>query len=108
AGSGFVEVLRENGWQLFGWGALMTLVPLLLGFAAAYWLFKLDICTALGAMCGSMTSTPSLGTLLNMLNDNKRSVDAATVAYAGTYPVALIVIVIFMRLLSLLYLGHGG
>ncbi|MBR4428185.1 MAG: permease [Clostridia bacterium] len=108
AGSGFVEVLRENGWQLFGWGALMTLVPLLLGFAAAYWLFKLDICTALGAMCGSMTSTPSLGTLLNMLSGNKQSVDAATVAYAGTYPVALIVIVIFMRLLSLIYLGQGG
>ena len=102
AGSGFVQVLLENGWQLFAWGALMTVVPLVLGFAAAYWLFKLDICTALGAMCGSMTSTPSLGTLLNMLSGDKRQVDAATVAYAGTYPVALIVIVVFMRLLSLL------
>ena len=102
AGSGFVQVLLENGWQLFAWGALMTVVPLALGFAAAYWLFKLDICTSLGAICGSMTSTPSLGTLLNMLSGDKRSVDAATVAYAGTYPVALIVIVVFMRLLSLL------
>ena len=106
AGAGFVEVLLANGWQLFAWGALMTLVPLFLGFAAAYWLFRLDICTALGAMCGSMTSTPSLGTLLNMLSEDKKAVDAATVAYAGTYPVALIVIVIFMRLLSLLYGGQ--
>ena len=102
AGSGFVEVLLANGWQLFLWGALLTLTPLALGFAAAYWLFHLDICTALGAMCGSMTSTPSLGTLLNMLSSDKRSVDAATAAYAGTYPVALIVIVIFMRLIAVL------
>ena len=104
AGAGFVEVLQANGWQLFAWGALMTIVPLLIGFAAAYWLFKLDICTTLGAMCGSMTSTPSLGTLLNMLSQDKKAVDSATVAYAGTYPVALIVIVVFMRILSLLYL----
>ena len=32
AGAGFVEILKEQGLLLFVYGALMTLIPMLLGY----------------------------------------------------------------------------
>lgn len=103
AGSGFVAVVRANGFQLFAWGALLTMAPMLLGFGFAYYLLKLDLRSALGTVCGGMTSTPSLGALLNSLEQDETGKMAVSVAYASAYPIALVVIVLSVRIIPLLF-----
>ena len=95
AGAGFVSVLMEQGAILFVYGLIMALVPMLAGYFAAVKLFRLRTLNALGAICGGMTSTPALGTLIST-----SGTDNVTTAYAATYPVALAVIVIMVQLLG--------
>lgn len=88
-GAGFVETLAAEGPVLFVWGALLTLAPLLVGYVFARYVLKLSLFNNLGAICGGMTSTPALGTLIAVTKTD----DVAT-AYASTYPIALVAIVL--------------
>lgn len=94
-GAGFVAVLKEYGALLFLWGALMTLVPLLIGFFVAKYVLKLSLFNNLGSICGGMTSTPALGALIN----TAKTPNVAT-AYAATYPIALILVVLLSQFLT--------
>ncbi len=89
AGAGFVEIIKEHGGMLFVYGALMTLIPMMLGYVFAAKVLKLRIFNTLGSICGGMTSTPALGTLIRVTKTD----DVAS-AYAATYPVALVVVVL--------------
>lgn len=89
AGTGFVQTLTEQGLSLFLYGALMAAVPILAGYLIASKVFRLDIFNLLGAICGGMTSTPALGTLIEVAGTD----DVAS-AYAATYPVALAAVVL--------------
>lgn len=89
AGKGFVMVLKEYGVALFILGAIMTIIPMIIGYFVAKKVFKLDIINALGSITGGMTSTPALGSLISATQS-----DAPTTAYAATYPVALIFVVL--------------
>ena len=95
AGAGFVEVLKDQGIRLFFYGAVMALLPMLTGFFAARRVFSLELLNALGAICGGMTSTPALGTLIHSTGS-----DDVTSSYAATYPAALAVIVISVQLIG--------
>jgi len=97
AGQGFVEVLREYGWGLFLNGAMITLVPMLVGFLVAFRLFKLELFNCLGSITGGMTSTPALGTLIDVAKT-----DNVAIAYAATYPIALIAVVIMTQVVLLI------
>lgn len=94
-GTGFVETLKAYGPLLFLWGALMTLIPLLVGFVIAHKLLKLSLLDALGAITGGMTSTPALGALINSAG----TADVAA-AYASTYPIALVLVVLLAQFLT--------
>ncbi len=94
-GAGFVAVLQEYGALLFLWGALMTLVPLLVGFFVAKYVLKLSLFNNLGSICGGMTSTPALGALIN----TAKTPNVAS-AYAATYPIALILVVLLSQFLT--------
>lgn len=89
AGAGFVEILMEQGISLFFYGAIMALAPMLVGYLVASKGLKLGIFNLLGAICGGMTSTPALGTLIEVAGTD----DVAS-AYAATYPVALAAVVL--------------
>ncbi len=89
AGAGFVEILMEQGISLFFYGAVMALAPMLVGYLVASKGLKLGIFNLLGAICGGMTSTPALGTLIEVAGTD----DVAS-AYAATYPVALAAVVL--------------
>ena len=89
AGAGFVEILREEGLVLFIYGALITLVPMFVGYFFAAKVLKLSLFNSLGSICGGMTSTPALGTLIRVTETD----DVAS-AYAATYPVALVFVVL--------------
>lgn len=89
AGKGFLEILAQRGPVLFLWGALMTLLPMVVGYIVAVKVFKIDVLRALGSICGGMTSTPALGTLMQVTRT-----EAVATAYAVTYPLALVFVVL--------------
>lgn len=95
-GAGFVETLAEEGVMLFVWGAIMTTAPMLVGYLFARYVLKLSIFNNLGAICGGMTSTPALGTLVAVTKTD----DVAT-AYASTYPSALVAVVLACQFIVL-------
>lgn len=98
AGKGFLAVLAEQGVALFLWGALMTLVPMVIGYVLAVYVFKIDVLSALGSICGGMTSTPALGTLMAVTKT-----EAVATAYAATYPLALIFVVLCCQFIPLIF-----
>ena len=97
AGAGFVDILKEQGVVLFIYGALMTLVPMILGYLFAAKVLKLSIFNNLGSICGGMTSTPALGTLIRVTKTD----DVAS-AYAATYPIALVMVVLMSQFIAIL------
>jgi putative transport protein len=96
AGKGFVEILAQYGVALFFLGALMTLLPMVIGYVLATRIFSMDILNSLGSICGGMTSTPALGTLLAVTKT-----EAVAASYAATYPVALIFVVLSAQFISI-------
>ena len=96
-GAGFVETLKQEGPMLFVYGALMTLTPMLVGYFVAARLMKLSLFNNLGSITGGMTSTPALGTLISVAGTD----DVAS-AYAATYPIALVAVVLCSQFIVLL------
>ena len=78
----------------FLYGAIMTVVPMVIGFLFAKHVLKLPLLNNLGSITGGMTSTPALGTLISVAGTE----DIAA-AYAATYPIALITIVLASKLI---------
>ncbi len=91
------EVSKQGGglviWGFIG-GALMTIVPMIVGFVIAKYVMKLPLLNGLGSITGGMTSTPALGTLIN----TAKTEDVAS-AYASTYPIALVLVVLACQLM---------
>ena len=96
-GAGFVEVLKEQGAMLFVYGAMMTLVPMFVAYFFAAKILKLSVFNSLGSICGGMTSTPALGTLIRVTKT-----DDVAAAYAATYPMALILVVLCCQFIGIL------
>lgn len=78
----------------FIYGVLMTLIPMFIGFFFAKKVLKLPLLNNLGSLCGGMTSTPALGTLISTAGTEN-----VAAAYASTYPIALITIVLASKLM---------
>ena len=81
----------------FVYGAIMTLIPMIVGFLFAKFVIKLPLFNNLGSITGGMTSTPALGTLIS----TTKSDDVAS-AYAATYPIALVTVVLASQFLTYL------
>jgi putative transport protein len=94
-GAAFVDTLRVYGGLLFVWGALMTIVPLLVGFFFAKYVLKLSLLNNLGSITGGMTSTPALGALIQSSGTSN-----VASAYAATYPIALVSVVLASQFLT--------
>lgn len=87
-GSGFVEIIKAQGFILFVYGAIMTCIPMICGYLFARYALKLSLLNNLGSITGGMTSTPALGALISVAGTD----DVAS-AYAATYPAALVLVV---------------
>jgi putative transport protein len=94
-GAAFVDTLRVYGGLLFVWGALMTIVPLFVGFFFAKYVLKLSLLNNLGSITGGMTSTPALGALIQSSGTSN-----VASAYAATYPIALVSVVLASQFLT--------
>ncbi len=94
-GAEFVDTLKVYGGLIFLWGALITLVPLLVGFFFARKVLKLSLLNNLGSITGGMTSTPALGALIQSTGTSN-----VASAYAATYPIALVLVVLASQFLT--------
>ncbi len=90
-GVNFIQYVKP---AYFLYGAIMTLIPMLVGFLVGKYIFKLRIFNNLGSLTGGMTSTPALGTLISVAKT-----DEVSAAYAATYPVALVIVVLVAKIL---------
>ncbi len=82
----------------FFYGVFMTIIPMIVGYIFAKYVLKLSLLNNLGSLTGGMTSTPALGTLINVAGTE----DVAS-AYAATYPIALISVVLVSQFLIILF-----
>lgn len=94
---GGVRFVSNLKFEYFLYGILLTTLPMLVGFVLGKYVFKLSIFNNLGSITGGMTSTPALGALISTAGTD----DVAS-AYAATYPVALVCIVLASKLLLLI------
>ncbi len=94
-GASFAEYFKA---VYFLYGVAMTLIPMIIGFFFAKYVLKLNLLNNLGSITGGMTSTPALGTLISTAGTE----DVAS-AYASTYPVALIAVVIVSQILLIVF-----
>lgn len=90
-GASFVRYFKP---VYFIYGVIMTMFPLVVGFFFAKYVLKMNLLNNLGSICGGMTSTPALGTLIHTAGTEK-----VAGAYASTYPMALIAVVVISQLL---------
>ena len=94
-GAKFIELFQVS---YFIYGIVMTIVPMIVGFFFAKYVLKLSLLNNLGSLTGAMTSTPALGTLTNVAKT-----DDVAAAYAATYPIALIAVVLVSQFLVILF-----
>lgn len=95
AGGPLLAVLSDRGPELIAGAIILAIVPLAATFLVArYWL-RLDLLTALGTLCGAMTSTPGLGAVTTAARS-----EIPALAYTAVYPSALILIILAAQALA--------
>ena len=94
-GASFVKYFE---WVYFIYGIIMTLLPMIIGYIFARYILKLNLLNNLGSICGGMTSTPALGTLISTAGTEK-----VAGAYASTYPIALVAVVLVSQVLIIFF-----
>ena len=94
-GAEFVAVFKPI---YFLYGVIMTVFPMVIGYLFAKYVLKLSLLNSLGSLTGGMTSTPALGTLINVAKT-----ESVAAAYAATYPIALISVVLVVQFVILLF-----
>ena len=97
AGKGFIEtIINEGGYIWIGYGAIITVLPLLIvGFIGRY-VFKLNYYTLIGVLSGATTNPPALA-----YSNDLTSCDAPAVGYATVYPLTMFLRVLTAQLLIL-------
>ena len=95
---GGAEFVEYFDIMYFVYGVIMTIVPMIIGFLFAKYVLKLSLLNNLGSITGGMTSTPALGTLIGTAGTE----DVAA-AYASTYPIALIAVVLVSQFLIIFF-----
>jgi putative transport protein len=98
AGAEIVNTFQKYGFELFVWGAIITILPMGLAFYAGKYLFRMNLLTLFGAITGGMTSTPGLAAADSMTDTNAHSI-----AYATVYPVAMVLLILVVQALNLVF-----
>lgn len=96
AGDGFVDTLVNGGYVWIGYGAIITVVPIVIVGLIARFLGKMNFYTMTGMLSGSMTDPVALA-FSNSMSGN----DMPSVSYATVYPVVMFLRVLFAQSLIL-------
>lgn len=98
AGTGIVEALMTFAPVLFACGAVVTTVPVIVGYIFGRYVLRMNQALLMGAICGAMTSTPSLGVVTKAAGSS-----TPALGYAGTYTFANLFMAISGTLLMIFY-----
>lgn len=90
AGDGFIEAIANGGYVWIGYGALITIIPIIIVALIARLGYKMNYYTLMGLIAGSTTDPPALAYANNTAGN-----DMPSVAYATVYPT-----VMFLRVLT--------
>ena len=93
-GEKLVATLSEQGFSMFFIGAVITMLPLFIGYVVARCVLRMGLGETLGCICGSQTSTPALGAITAQTESQ-----APVIAYSTAYPIALILMTVLAQLL---------
>ena len=93
-GEKLVETLSQQGFSMFMVGAVITVLPLFIGYIVARYLLRMGLAETLGCICGSQTSTPALGAITSQTESQE-----PVIAYSTAYPIALILMTVLAQLL---------
>lgn len=96
AGGHLVETLSTGGVTYFAVGAIITIVPMILTMIIGHYFLKVNFLVLIGALTGSMTSTPALSAVEPMTDSN-----GPKIAYATVYPFALVLIIICSQIMGM-------
>ena len=94
AGSTIVVTIKEFGMPLLLSGIIVTLFPLIVSSLVCAKFLKIPFLRMLGVLTGGMTSTPGLAATTSISDT-----PYASTAYATVYPVALIGMIVFTKLI---------
>lgn len=89
-------VFTSAGLTWVGYGALITMLPLLIGGIVGRYAFHLNYFTLIGVLAGANTNPPALA----YANDMTSS-DSPAVAYATVYPFAMFLRIVTIQILIL-------
>ena len=96
-GKEFIDtVFNGNGLAMVGYGAIITMLPLLIGGLIGRYAFHLNYYTLIGVLAGANTNPPAL----RYANDLTAS-DSPAVAYSTLYPFAMFLRIITIQILIL-------
>lgn len=96
-GATIMETLAAQGINLFLSGIVVTLCPMIIASFVCRRVFSIKMLRIIGVLTGGMTSTPGLASASAISETTY-----ASSAYATVYPVALISMIIFTKLLIFL------
>jgi putative transport protein len=100
AGEKFIpSFVSGKGFVWMGYGAIITLIPIVLGFLFARIVLKRNYLEICGLIAGSMTDPPALA----FANSATQS-EAPAIAYATVYPLVMFLRIFIAQLLILLFI----
>ncbi len=97
AGSQAMQIFSDGGLKLLLFGALVALIPMVIMSLVARFKYKIMIIELAGLISGGMTSTPGLASAMEITGSQK-----PLVVYATIYPAAMLLMMIFVKILALL------
>lgn len=98
AGPSFSSGLSQAGWGLLIFGAIATVVPLLVGFVVGFWLLKMRFPILMGVLAGAQTTTAAIGAI----NESARS-QIPTLGYTIPYAVGNVLLTIWGAVIVILH-----
>ena len=90
AGEGFIDAIVGGGYRWIGYGAIITVLPLLIVGIFARLVLKMNYYTLMGMLSGAMTDPPALAYASSVAGN-----DMPAVGYSTVYPV-----VMFLRVVT--------
>ncbi|HOK21226.1 MAG TPA: putative transporter [Bacteroidales bacterium] len=97
-GTDFVKTIVDGGYIWVAYGAIITILPILIVGIIGRLFFKINYLTLIGLITGSVTDPPALA-FASSLSDN----DAPIVSYSTVYPLTMFLRIITAQILILFF-----
>ncbi|GAA2799408.1 aspartate-alanine antiporter [Streptomyces showdoensis] len=97
AGPSFTSGLSTAGWGLLVWGAVATVIPLIVGFLVGHYVQKIRFPILMGVLAGGQTTTAAIGAI----NEQSRS-QIPTLGYTIPYAVGNVLLTIWGAVIVIL------